>query len=119
MSLLGKFYFRRGCGRVTRTQWLLGSFGNLSAGAAVQVPKKTGGQWAARRATFRDTLPRPTRLLIGHQNGVDHVNHAIRLVDVGNRNRRHSALFVGQHNVLAMKAGLQRSAADGLQSSRS
>ena len=67
---------------------------------------------------FRDSLPRPTRSLIGHQNGVDHVNHAIRLVDVCNRNRSHSALFVGQHDVLAMKAGLQRSAANRLQSCR-
>lgn len=39
--------------------------------------------------------------LIRHQNGIDHMDHAVRLADVGDRDLCFSAFFVGQVKILA------------------
>jgi hypothetical protein len=49
---------------------------------------------AARRFIIRFRCEKEKQL-IGEKNGINDVNHAIRLVDVRNGNSGHAALFVG------------------------
>src|SRR5207244_791409 len=51
-----------------------------------------------------------------HQHGVDHMDHAVRLIDVGDRDHRGSALGVDDHDVLALALDGELLALDRLQS---
>src|SRR5271156_3675581 len=42
------------------------------------------------------------KALIGHLHRINYVDHAIRLIDVRNRNRRCSTLLVGENELVAL-----------------
>src|SRR5580704_18602952 len=53
----------------------------------------------SRNASF---LAETTAGLVRHHNVIDHVNHAVRLKNVGDRNQSHSTFLVLEHDVLAV-----------------
>ncbi len=57
-------------------------------------------------------------MLLREKNGVDNMNDAVGLVDVGDSDFGHAALFVGQDDRLAHSRGFERAAAHGLQRRR-
>jgi hypothetical protein len=80
-----------------------------------KAKKTTGGRvWPPVVSSFGFRCEKEKQL-IGEKNGINDVNHAIRLVDVRNGNSGHAALFVRQHDSLALQARCKRTAADGLQ----
>ena len=53
--------------------------------------------------------------LAGEKNGVDHVDHAIGLIDVRDRDLRGAALLIGEDDVLALHADPEFAAAHGIE----
>ena len=55
------------------------------------------------------------RYLVGHEDGVDNVDDAVRLEDIGRGDGGHAALCVGQHNLAAGRCDDEVFALDGLE----
>jgi len=86
---------------------------NFTHGTARRRKNDGPPMWVARRSSFGLRCEKEKQLM-GEKNGINDVNHAIRLVDIRDRDFGDAALFVGQHDGLALQARRKRAAANGL-----